>query len=233
MDVKERLLRLEDAGYKKFHLGLVPGLEPDRVIGVRMPALRALAKEAGEREREEFLAALPHFYYEEDVLHVLFVNDIADFDAAVAAVEAFLPETDNWAVCDALSPKVFAKRENAEKLLPKAFGWTESAKLYTARFGVNCLRSFFLGDAFSPAVLQRVSEMCGGYYLDMAAAWFFCDALIKRPAETLPYFERGLLFRDVHRKAVRKAVESFRVPAELKAYLRSLPLPDRAQFPLS
>lgn len=225
MDVAEELKKLADEAYRSFHLKLVPGIDPQRVLGVRIPRIRALAKRMTEEDRRDFLSRLPHYFTEENTLHAVVLNGIKDFDAAAAELSRFLPYVDNWAVCDAISPKCFAKREVSARLRTLAYEWTESPRVYTARYGVNCLRDFFLGDSYDPDVLRKVAGTCGDYYIDMAAAWFFCDALIKKWDDAVVWFENGGLNPDVHRKAVRKAVESFRVSDERKAYLRALPVP--------
>ena len=43
MDIRERLNALADPGYRKFHSGLLPGVED--ILGVRSPDLKKLAKE--------------------------------------------------------------------------------------------------------------------------------------------------------------------------------------------
>lgn len=172
MDVTEELKKLADAEYRAFHLKLVPGIDPQRVLGVRIPCIRALAKRMTEDDKREFLTRLPHFFTEENTLHAVVLNGIKDFDAAAAELERFLPYVDNWAVCDAISPKCFAKRGVSARLRALAYGWTESPRVYTARYGVNCLRDFFLGEAYDPDVLRKVALTHGDYYVDMAAAWF-------------------------------------------------------------
>ena len=224
-DIAAELKKLADAEYRVFHLHLIPGVPPESVLGVRMPALRAFAKSMTAEEKKAFLSALPHGTYDENVLHSVILSGIRDFDEAEREVARFLPYVDNWAVCDALAPKAFGKRANVARVREFAYECTLSPQLYTARFGLNCLRMYFLDAAFTPDVLERAAAVSGSYYLDMAAAWFFCDALIKRWDETLPYFERGALPREVHLKAVRKASESFRVPEEKKRILRSFPVP--------
>lgn len=56
----------------------------------------------------------------------------------------------------------------------------------------------------------------------MMIAWFFATALAKRYDETVKYFENRRLDEWVHKKAIQKATESFRVTDEHKEYLRSL-----------
>ena len=45
---------------------------------------------------------------------------------------------------------------------------------------------------------------------------------VKKYEETIPYFEDRRLDEWVHRKAIQKALESYRVTNEHKAYLRTL-----------
>ena len=93
----QRLSELSDPTYRDFHAGLIPNISPETILGVRVPALRKLARELrGSAEAQEFMAALPHEYYDENCLHGLLINDIKDFGATVSALDAFLPYVDNW-----------------------------------------------------------------------------------------------------------------------------------------
>ena len=44
-EITDRLFEMQDLKYKEFHQRLIPNIDPDTVIGVRMPALRIYAKE--------------------------------------------------------------------------------------------------------------------------------------------------------------------------------------------
>ena len=81
----ERLFSLADEGYRQFQMPLLPTIPAERVIGVRTPVLRKLARElAGTAEADAFLQALPHTYYEENNLHAFLVEQIKDYDACIA-----------------------------------------------------------------------------------------------------------------------------------------------------
>ena len=43
--IRARLETLEDPEYREFQLKLIPGIDPDRVLGIRTPDLRAYAKQ--------------------------------------------------------------------------------------------------------------------------------------------------------------------------------------------
>ena len=219
----ERLFSLRDEKYAAFQRPLLPNLAPESIIGVRTPALRLLAKELrGSAEAEAFLAALPHRYFEENQLHAFLVAQERDYRRCIERLERFLPFVDNWATCDQLSPRVLG-RHRAE-LLPEVRRWMASGHEYTCRFGIGMLMRYFLEpDAFSEEYLRWVAAIDREeYYVRMMQAWFFATALAKQWSAAEPYMHDGRLPDWVRRKAIQKALESFRIPAEHKAHLRSL-----------
>ena len=222
MSVTERLLAMRDPDYAAFTAKLVPTIPPERVLGVRFPQLRALARELyGTPEAEDFLLRLPHGLQEENHLHALLLERVRDFGQCLAEVERFLPYVDNWAVCDTLRPKAFA-RHRAE-LLPHVFRWLDSGELYTVRFALGMLMANYLDEAFEPRFLERAAALRSDeYYLNMMTAWYFATALAKQYDAALPFLEQGRLDTWTHNKTIQKARESFRVSDEHKAYLKTL-----------
>jgi 3-methyladenine DNA glycosylase AlkD len=222
MTVYERLVAAKDDEYQEFQAKLVPNIDPATIIGVRTPQMRAIAKEVfSSGEAAEFLKELPHKYYEENLVHFFIVAMIKDFDECVEAVETFLPYVDCWPVSDQATPKSFKK--NHEKLLPYIRKWIASDEVYTARFGIRMLMNEYLGEDFKEEYLELVASKEGeDYYLKMMVAWYFATALAKRYDESVKYIEDRRLDEWVHKKAIQKAIESFRVTEEHKEYLRSL-----------
>ncbi len=220
--LQEKLFAMQDVPYGDFNAKLMPAVPRECVIGVRTPALRALAKERrGTPEADAFLAALPHRYFEENNLHAFLLEGIRDAQAAIDAVDAFLPYVDNWATCDQLRPKAFAK--HPPQLLPKVRRWLASEKPYTVRYGIGVLLSYYLDDAFAPEQLQWAAQVrWDEYYVNMMLAWYFATALAKQWDAAAPYMAERRLPVWVHNKTIQKAVESRRISEEQKAYLRSL-----------
>lgn len=222
-EIRARLFALQDKEYQAFQCRLMPTVAPERVIGARTPALRKLAKELARTPlAAEFCRALPHFYYEENNLHGFLLEGIRDYDAGLAAVEAFLPCVDNWATCDMCSgPKAFAKHR--PELLEPVQRWLASGHTYTVRYGIGTLMRYYLDDAFQPEYLGWVAAVRSEeYYINMMAAWYFATALAKQYAAALPYLEQRRLEPWTHNKAIQKAVESYRITPEQKAYLKTL-----------
>ncbi|MBQ9784358.1 MAG: DNA alkylation repair protein [Clostridia bacterium] len=220
-ELQKALFSMQDAGYRDFQSKLIPTVDAASVIGVRVPALRKMAKGLAGTDTADFLRSLPHAYYEENMLHAFLLEQIKDFDACVASLDAFLPYVDNWGVCDSMNPKILGKHKEA--LLPVIERWLSSAHTYTVRFAIKLLMTWFLDADFSPAGLARVAAVRSDeYYVNMMVAWYFATALAKQQAATLSYFTERRLSPWVHQKAVRKAIESYRISDELKAFLRDL-----------
>ncbi len=217
------LLAFRDEKYAEFHSRLVPDIPRERIIGIRMPVLRAYAKSlAKDREAaKRFLADLPHRYTEENTLHGIIVSMIRDFDESMAECERFLPCIDNWATCDTFAPKSFARHR--DEVYPKCIEWLASDRTYTVRFAAVTAMRHFLDDDFRPELLERLAAIrTGEYYINMAVAWFYSVALVKRWDAAIPILENRSLDRLVHNKSIAKAVESFRISKERKEYLRTL-----------
>lgn len=228
-DIQTALFALRDPAYQAFQSKLIPTIDPQTVIGVRMPALRKLAREiAGTPVAEGFLQELPHRYYEENNLHGLLISAIPDYDGAVAALETFLPYVDNWATCDLLSPKAF--RKHPPELRKQIRRWVEDAHTYTVRFGLGMLMSFYLDEGFQMEDLDLAAGVRREeYYVKMMAAWYFATALAKQYDAALPYLRQRRLDRWTHNKTIQKAVESYRITPEQKDELRSLRWKDCAK----
>ena len=56
----------------------------------------------------------------------------------------------------------------------------------------------------------------------MMVAWFFATALAKQWEATIPYIKRLSLPPWTHNKTIQKAIESYRITPDKKAYLRTL-----------
>jgi len=225
-EITNRLFELRDEGYAKMQEKIIPTVDPERIIGVRTPELRALAKELvnGRKQGESldgFLKELPHRYFDEDQLHAFIISLEKDFDVCVAEVEAFLPYVDNWATCDQMSPKVFKKQP--ERLLPYITRWIGSGDTYTVRFAIGMLMEHFLGENFNTGYADLVAGVRSEeYYVNMMAAWYFATALAKQYESILPYLTERRLPVWTHNKTIQKAVESYRITPEQKEYLRTL-----------
>lgn len=223
-EIRECLFALSDSNYRDFQSALIPTVDKERVIGVRTPLLRKLAGEIHRAEKADVIfCELPHKYYEEDNLHAFLIERIANFDECINEITRFLPRVDNWATCDSMNPKVF--RSHLNKLEKHAYEWISSDFEYEVRYGIGILMRYYLDSHFSKKFFDVVAKVRREeYYVKMMVAWYFATALAKQYEIVLPYFENCVLDRWTHNKAIQKALESYRISATQKEYLRNLKL---------
>ena len=82
---------------------------------------------------------------------------------------------------------------------------------------------YFLDDDFKSEYLKTVASIKSDeYYIKMMMAWFFATALPKHWDETIAYIEKEKLDTWIQNKTIQKALESYRLTAEQKQYLKTL-----------
>ena len=206
--IKSTLLKLSDEKYKSFQLSLMP--------------VRNFAKEIkGTPKAYEFMSRLPHAYYDEDNLHGILISMEKDYRRAINLLDDFLLFVDNWATCDLITPQIFANHR--EELLPKIREWMAAEHTYTVRFGVEMLLKFYLDDGFSREQADAVAALQSEeYYVNMVRAWYFATALAKQYHSVVGYLVENRLDVWTHNMTIRKAIESYRISNDTKAYLREL-----------
>ncbi len=222
--IYNKLLTYQDLKYKKFISTLLPTVDSETIIGVRMPVLRKLAKEIMKSDEaivEIFLSTLPHRYYEENILHMLIISSYKDLDKVLNELDKFLPYADNWAVSDCQVPKVF--KNHPKEVLNKVKAWIASDKTYTIRYGILILMHLFLNENYNQEYLYIVADKKSvEYYVNMMRAWFLQEALVNQYDDAVKVIEDKYMDKWTHNKAIQKAIESRKISKETKDYLRSL-----------
>ena len=94
-ELRAALFAMQDENYRDFHAKLIPNVDKETIIGVRVPRMRAYAKALWKQAPETaraFLEALPHGYYEENCLHGLLIGVLSETaDEALRLIDRFLP----------------------------------------------------------------------------------------------------------------------------------------------
>ena len=221
-EITKELFQLQDPAYREFQSRLIPTVRPETVIGIRTPALRKYAKDLMKQDRmEEFLQELPHRYFDENQLHAFLLSEMKDYERCIRETNRFLPYVDNWATCDQMSPKVF--RKHRKELLEEIRRWLGSEQTYTVRFAVGMLMQHFLDEDYQPCYPELIAGIRSEeYYINMMIAWYFATALAKQYDSVIPFLENRKLEPWTHNRTIQKAVESYRITPEQKAYLKSL-----------
>ena len=221
--IVNKLFENQDLVYRNFNAKLIPNINRDKIIGVRVPIIRKIARDIINCDYiEEFLNELPHKYQEENILHGIILSlKYKDIDILLEKLELFLPYVDNWAITDVISPKLFKKYP--DKVYDKIKIWINSFDEYMIRFGIVSLLQFYLDDNFRLEELELVKNINSNYfYVNMAISWFYSFALIKQYDDTIKYFEDKKLNKWIHNKSIQKAIESYRISNDRKDYLKTL-----------
>lgn len=149
-----------DETYAAFQRRLLPTLAPEKIRGVRTPALRAVAKRiAAEGGREEYLSALPHGSFEENQVHAFLIDTYRDYDDALTALTAFLPYVDNWATCDQMTLPALGRDLPDSKRTRRIFSTTRARM--PCGSGSGCISAIFstvLSGRRSPPASQKSTE---------------------------------------------------------------------------
>ena len=219
--IKAYLLTQQDLKYRDFTLPLLPNIDEKTFIGVRLPIIKKYTKELDKKSRIEFMNELPHQYHEENILHAFILSNIKDYDEFINYVNIFLPYVTNWSTSDTICNKYLNKYK--PQLIKEIYKWLKSDEIYRVRYAVKCLMNYYLNEDFKEEHLEKVQEVkLEDYYVRMMIAWYLATGLAKNYEQFIKAIEERRFDAFTHNKAIQKAVESYRVSDEHKAYLKTL-----------
>lgn len=203
--------------YARFHKKLLKN-DNIRVMGVRVPVLRNLAKKYfGEIDA---LLALPDDCYEVTFIKLTAVSYLP-YGQFVPLLDDCVRKIDNWATCDCFRAKCIASHKRdflfyIEKYL------AEDKEFYQ-RFALTTLLAFYVGEEYLDTIFDCVTRAdTSYYYVHMAAAWLIAEALVKYYPQGTAFLAKGTLDKRTHNKAIQKARESYRLSEEQKNLLLNL-----------
>lgn len=113
--------------------------------------------------------------------------------------------------------------KHPDKLFLEVKRMLKSDKVYTVRFALVLMLDYFVKAEYFNDVKKAVYTLpAGEYYIDMAASWLLSVWLVKEYETILPLIEEKSLPKFIQNKSIQKAIESFRISEEKKAYLKTL-----------
>lgn len=218
MNVRDELFKYQDIGYKNFHSKLIPNVPADEIIGVRVPVLRKIAKQALKEN-----ADVGSEYYEEKMLRGFMAGyRKCSIDEHLKELAEFIPFIDNWAVCDCSCSTFKFTEQNREEVWEFIQPYL-SGNEYDIRFAVVIIMDYYLTDEYIDRAIDILFSIKSDlYYVNMAVAWAVSVAYVKYENKILPLLESKTLPDWVHNKAIQKICESYRVEKDKKSYLRTL-----------
>jgi len=221
-NIRERLFEKQDLKYKEFHSSLCPNV--DKIIGVRVPELRKIAKEIASHDYAKFLLQAKDEYYEELLLQGLVIGYAKiPIEKTFEYLLRFVPKINSWAVCDTTCSNL----KISKKYMPEMWDFLEryinSNKEYEIRFALVMYLNYFLTDEYIDKILKKVDKITNKeYYVQMAIAWLISFAYIKQREKTEKYLLNNNLDKFTLNKSIQKICESYRISNEDKENLRKL-----------
>ena len=111
---------MSERDYQRFASSLIPNIEPDRVLGVRLPLLRKLAGELAREDWSGYLRDAWDGYFEETMLQGMVLGLVrAPLSKLEPYLRRFVPKIDNWSVCDSFCTGLKTARQEPEKMWEK------------------------------------------------------------------------------------------------------------------
>ncbi len=222
--VREQLLGLAEPGYRQFTSALIPNIDSNTVLGVRMPALRQMAKELARGDWRAYLADAEGVYFEEVMVQGLVLGYVkAEIEEHLRYIAAFVPKIDNWSVCDSFCVGLKMTKKHKERVWDFLQPFLASDQAYAIRFGVVMLLNYYVDEGYVDRVLKQLDRIQHeDYYVKMAVAWAIATCYTTLPAPTMRYLERNTLDDFTYNKALQKITESLRVDPGTKAMIRAM-----------
>ncbi len=223
MDILNRLEKESDKDYQKYISSLLPNI--DNVLGVRLPILRKLAKEIlKENKFKSFLYAKKHKYMEEYMLKGILIGLLnAPVCEIINYIKLFVPQIDNWAVCDSFCNSLKFTQHNLKEIWDFLQPYFESSSEYEIRFAFVMLINYYLSDEYIDKVFLLVDKFKDDrYYTKMSVAWLVSTCYIKYPLRTEKYLTKAKLDRWTYNKSIQKICESLKIDKETKIKLKRM-----------
>lgn len=222
-NIKQQLNQLADGKYKEFHGSLCPGT--NNIIGVRVPVLRQYAKELLKKYSiEEIFKDLDNEYYEEILLKGMLIGLAKlDLETRIKYMREFIPQIDNWAVCDITCAGLKFIKNNQTEIWEFIQKYLKSNREFEIRFAVVIMLDFYINEQYIDKILKELDKINhSGYYVKMAVAWAISICYIKFSDKTHKYLQQNNLDDFTYNKAIQKTIESYRVSDNQKQILRKM-----------
>lgn len=211
-DVVHELKENSDAKYKDFIAKLVPTIEKDTIIGVRMGDLRRLAREIKKEVSLDIFNEAKFYYREEKLLYALCIFKMSEsFDKAMNALDEFLSYIDNWEVTDLIAGEIIIDEAHIDKAFQKALSYVHSSDEYIIRLGLVIMNKKFNDKAHIDKIIDAIKNITlNTYYVNMAAAWLLCELYFTDKAKVDEFLSSEAINMDIKKMTRQKIRESLK-----------------------
>lgn len=227
MAVRGWLEQHAEAEYRDFSAGLTPGVQ--NILGVRLPLLRKYARELIAGDWRGFLRDYTANYHEEVMLQgMVLAGAPMPPEERLEWLRGYLPRIDNWAVCDAVAASFDLRGEEKRLMWDFLLGLQYAEWAFSRRFMLVMLLMYYLEPPYPAGwsaedFCRLVEDTPGGeYYVDMARAWLLSVLFVKQRELGRRYLPQSRLDDFTYNKTLRKMLESRRLPADDREFIRLL-----------
>ena len=224
-DIRKELKVLSEPEYAKFNKKLCPDTKKE-VLGIRIPKLRALAKEILKEEGwKDFIEKADINCFEETILKGLIIAYLKiDLKEKLQLVEEFIPNMDSWAITDTFCPTLKIKTKELEEVWNFILPYTKSDKEFEVRFSIIMMLDYYITEEYVDKVIKTIDIIeNSAYYVQMAKAWVIAEIGIKFNSKAMKYLEgNNNLDKFTYNKALQKMIESYRISDETKILLKTM-----------
>lgn len=205
-----------DEKYREFHSSLIPGIS--NIYGVRIPALRSIAKEISKGNGKSFLEVCENDSYEERIIQGFVIGNLKlDFEEFTSYTTDFADKINNWAICDCGCSSFKLIKKYKKEYFPYVKKFLNSENIWHIRYGLVILLDYYIDKEYINKIFYILDSVKNQeYYIMMALAWLLSVCFVKFPKETYSYMEKSKLYDVAFNKGIQKIRESLRVTKEDK-----------------
>ncbi len=218
-EILSELKNLSQKDYKAFNDKIIQTKQV--TLGVRVPALRDIAKRISKDDYLSFIALDKQDSYEMIMLEGMVLSYVKKpFLELLPLSENYLDKVDNWACVDSIICGFESIKKDKSEILHVVKRWVKSEKEFVVRAGLVILLNYYIQEENIPIVFELSQSVeHQGYYVFMANAWLISVCMAKFPIQTIEFFKSNTLDKRTQNKAIQKSRESFRVSKEHKALI--------------
>lgn len=207
--------------YRQFSAKLLPNVK--NILGIRLPILRKFAKEISKNDFQSFLKLKTDFF-EEKMLKGFVIGYLKqDISAKFNYIADFIPQIDNWSVCDSFCSTMKIKPENQGIVWDFVTKYINSDKEFENRFAFVMLLNYFVDEKHIDLIFDILNSYTSDkYYAQMACAWLVSECFVKFPDKTFFYLKNNTLQMEIFKKSIRKIIESTAVSSAWKNKIKEI-----------
>lgn len=221
-EIKDYFTGHSETKFQKFTSSLIPGSKP--ILGVRIPDIRALAKQIAKADFRGYLAKALDDTYEEICLQGFVIGYAKmDIEESLSYVEKFIPKISDWSVNDTFCATYKLAQKHRERVWEFLMQYKDSENEFEQRVVAVMLMDHFMTEDYIEKNFEVWDSLKHeGYYCKMGVAWAIATAYAKFPEQTHAFLQNNHLDDFTYNKAIQKMLESYRVSDEAKQILRTM-----------